>query len=53
MKQLVYQDKINTGAQLLKRIQTVSTDIRNEPDLFDWVKNSLVRRCEAWIEVEE
>lgn len=52
MKQIVYHEQINTQQQLLERIQMAANEIRNRPDIFIQVKNSLVRRCEACILAE-
>lgn len=52
LKSLVYKTPINTEAELRQRIRDSCDQIRHTPGIFQRVRESMIRRANACIEVE-
>ncbi|XP_066600142.1 uncharacterized protein [Prorops nasuta] len=51
VKSLVYVTPVETENQLIERIVTSFDEVMNTPGIFDRVRTSMLRRCEACIRV--
>lgn len=50
MKNLVYSEPIDNLQQLRRRVENAAAHIRNNPDIFENVRHSLLRRARACVE---
>ena len=51
MKTLVYETPVDNAEELVSRFAVAAGEIRDTPGLFQNIRNSMRRRCEAYIEV--
>lgn len=52
IKQIVYASEVNNAEELWQRVQAACAQIREDPETFARVRNSLVHRAETCVEVE-
>ena len=46
---MVYEKPVDTDTDLVARISMAAENIREMPGIFEWVRQSMRHRCEAFI----